>query len=57
MSYLSLQNQKPGSMKKPAITLKQPGINNVGIECICSKEHFWLQSIYVICILSQKEDF
>lgn len=31
MNYLRLQNQKIGSMKKPVITLKQPGINNVGI--------------------------
>lgn len=29
LNYLSLQNQKIGSMKKPAITLKQPGISNV----------------------------
>lgn len=30
VSYARLPNQKIGSMKKPAITLTQPGINNVG---------------------------
>lgn len=47
MNYLSPKSEA-WFHEEAAITLKQPGVNNVGTDCICSKEHFWLQSIYVI---------
>lgn len=51
LNYLSLTNQKIGSMQKPEIAWKQAEINNEHIiEYILHKEHFWLQSIYILSV-------